>query len=82
MGGLGLFSLGALGNEEMNESPAVHTDGPLFIAAHVKDAGNSEFTQAVFAPYNVVAVLIPSCLDGFVVNWRGNSSQGRFTDQV
>ena len=71
---LELFTLGVLSNEELSEFPAVQTDGPLSISPHVKDLGDTEFTQAVFATDCVVSVPIPYCLDWFVVNARRNSS--------
>src|ERR1035437_344958 len=79
---LELFTLGVLSNEELSEFPAVQTDGPLSISPHVKGLGDTEFTQAVFAIDGVVAVLIPSCLDWFVVNRRGCSSSGKLSAQA
>lgn len=61
-------------DDEPDDSPAVHADSPLFISSHVGGAGDTEYTQAVFATDDVVSVPIPSCQDWFVVNVRGSSS--------
>lgn len=82
MGHHELFTLGVLSSEELNDFGAVHTDGALFISPLVKDARDTEFTQAVFATDDVVAVPIPSCLDWFGANRRGSISQGSFPCQV
>jgi hypothetical protein len=50
-----------LRNKELNHFPAVNTTGPLFSSLYMKDAGDTEFTQAVSAIDIVMAVQIPYC---------------------
>jgi hypothetical protein len=82
MGGIELFARGLLSNEELNHFPAVNTGGPLFTSYDVSGRRKIEFTQAVFAADDVLAVPIPSCMNWFIVNWRGSSSEGKFSRQV
>lgn len=64
----------SVSDEELNDFPAVHAASPLCISSHVRGAGDTEYTQAVFATDDVVSVPIQYCLDWFVVNVRRSSS--------
>ncbi len=64
----------SISDEELNDFPAVHAASPLCISSHVRGAGDTEYTQAVFATVDVVSIHIPYCLDWFVVNVRQSSS--------
>ena len=71
-----------LSNEELNEFSAVDAGGPIFSSHDVGGPGDVEFTQAVFATDDVLAIPVPSYLCRFIVNWRGSSSEGEFSRQV
>ena len=64
----------SVSDEEMNDFPTVHAASPLCISSHVRVAGDTEYTQAVFATDDVVSVPVPNCLDWFAVNVRRSSS--------
>jgi hypothetical protein len=54
----------------------MHAGLPPFISPHVKDAGVAELAQTVVAMDEVAALPIPSCLDWFVVDRRGEQVAG------
>jgi len=71
----------SINDEEPDEFPAMSAESPFFVSPHIQGAGNSKYTQTVFAIDHKVSVPIPSCLDRFVVDGRGGSPKRRFSGQ-
>ena len=64
---------------QLDDAATVDAGRDVLTAGESGASRNHGRAHAVGTLHAVVAVAVPSCLDGFVVNGRGSSSERRFS---